>query len=122
MDCSFLDWFANLFLGGSTSVPIEPLPTTEANALKFPSPPNTKLFLEMLTSQMATAAAKIHAKNQNGPKRMSYENYQIWRLAPSTTGHVEFLREYKESDYKEHIMWLKGPSMRYSKCFDLHSH
>lgn len=71
----------------------------------------------MLTSQMASAAAKIQAtaasKSQNtGPRRINYENCQIWRISPSTTGHLEFLQEYKDSDYSEKVLWLKGPSLR----------
>lgn len=71
----------------------------------------------MLTSQMASAAAKIQAsaatkKENNAPKRVTYDDYQIWRIVPSTTGHLEFLQEYKDSDYGENVAWLKGPSLR----------
>lgn len=70
----------------------------------------------MLTSQMASAAAKIQAtaasKGQTGPKRVNYDNYQIWRITPSTAEHLEFLQEYKDNDDRESIVWLKGPSIR----------
>lgn len=71
----------------------------------------------MLTSQMASAATKIqaHAAAKNHkyvPKRVNYDNYQIWRITPSTTDHLQFLLDYKASDYSEQILWLKGPSLR----------
>lgn len=71
----------------------------------------------MLTAQMANAAQKIRAsalkRNQdNGPKRVTYDDYQIWRITPSTTTHMEFLSEYKTYDTSEKIVWLKGPSMK----------
>lgn len=74
----------------------------------------------MLTSQMASAAQKFkesaekrqkESKN-TGPKRVVYDDYQIWRITPSTQAHLEFLQEYKSFDYSERIVWLKGPSMK----------
>lgn len=67
----------------------------------------------MLAAQMTkiqqTAAA--NAEKKNSP-RVSYDNYQIWRVIPSTQGHLEFLRDYKDFDDSEQVLWLKGPSMR----------
>lgn len=111
-----LGWFVNLFSGGSTT-PSPKDSSAEANANKVTPVPNSKIILDMLTSQMANAATKIQAsaaaKNQNtGPKRVNYDNYQIWRITPSTTEHLQFLQEYKDSDYSESVLWLKGPSMK----------
>lgn len=59
------------------------------------------------------SAAKKEIQRQNtGPKRVTYDDYQIWRIAPSTPAHLEFLQEYKSFDYSERIVWLKGPSMK----------
>lgn len=46
------------------------------------------------------------------PKRAKYDNYQIWRVLPSTQAHLDYLVEYKESDDEEKVHWLKGPAMR----------
>lgn len=104
----------NIFSGGSTTPPPK---DSSAEANKVTPIPNSKIILDMLTSQMANAATKIKAtaaaKNQiNVPKRVSYDNYQIWRITPATTEHLQFLQEYKVFDYYEKVQWLKGPSMR----------
>lgn len=48
-----------------------------------------------------------------GPRRVKYDDYQVWRVMPSTQAHLEYLIEYKESDDSEKVHWLKGPAMRY---------
>lgn len=73
-----------------------------------------KKWLDMLTSHLATMQSPT-ASNMNRTtvlKRVKYDDYQIWRIMPSTQAQLEFLREYKQSDEYENVLWLKGPSMR----------
>lgn len=70
----------------------------------------------MLTAQMATMNTLTSTSSTMNRttvlKRVKYDDYQVWRIMPSTHAHLEFLREYKQSDENEHMLWLKGPSMR----------
>lgn len=73
----------------------------------------------MLTAHMATMQSPtISTMNRTGAlKRMKYDDYQIWRIVPSTHAHLEFLREFKESDDSQNVLWLKGPAMRLFTSF-----
>lgn len=68
----------------------------------------------MLTAHMATMQSPtVSTMNRTGAlKRMKYDDYQIWRIVPSTHAQLEFLREFKESDDSQNVLWLKGPAMR----------
>lgn len=69
-------------------------------------------WLSMLASHMATTTAKPPRMKVETPIRVKYDDYQVWRVMPSTQAHVDFLREYKTSSDGEKIHWLKGPAMR----------
>lgn len=114
----FADWFTGLF-GGETTTKAPPIITTTrspllANALQSPHQ-----WLNLLASHMATTTVKPPRMKTETPKRVKYDDYQVWRVTPSTQAHVDFLREYKMSSDGERIHWLKGPSMRWH-CFKLH--
>lgn len=70
-------------------------------------------WLTMLANHMATTTAKPPRTKIETPKRAKYDDYQVWRVIPSTQAHVDFLREYKMSSDGEKIHWLKGPAMRW---------
>lgn len=81
-----------------------------------------KKWFEMLTAHMATMQSPtVSTMNRTGSlKRVKYDDYQIWRIVPSTQAHLEFLREYKESEDSQNVLWLKGPAMRlftFQFCF-----
>lgn len=66
----------------------------------------------MLAQHMATTTAKPPRKQKEIPKRIKYEDYQVWRISPSTQAHVDFLRDFKASSDGEKVQWLKGPALR----------
>lgn len=100
---SMKDWIGSLF--GMTPPP----KTTTQNPLNNPNH-----WLAVLASHVATTTAKptIKRPEKEASKRAKYDDYQIWRISPSTNAHLEFLREYKGSSDGGKIQWLKGPSMR----------
>lgn len=74
----------------------------------------------MLAAHMATMDSPTPStvNRTTGSKRVKYDDYQIWRITPSTLAQLEFLKEYKESDGHENVLWLKGPAMRLLPIFD----
>lgn len=74
----------------------------------------------MLAAHMATMDSPTPStvNRTTGSKRVKYDDYQIWRITPSTLAQLEFLKEYKESDEHENVLWLKGPAMRLLPIFD----
>lgn len=74
----------------------------------------------MLAAHMATMDSPTPStvNRTTGSKRVKYNDFQIWRITPSTLAHLEFLKEYKESDEHENVLWLKGPAMRLLPIFD----
>lgn len=44
--------------------------------------------------------------------KITYDNYQVWRLMPSTDEHLRFLKEYRLSADGERLQWWKGPTLR----------
>lgn len=74
----------------------------------------------MLAAHMATMESPTPStvNRTTGSKRVKYDDYQIWRITPSTLAQLEFLKEYKESDGHENVLWLKGPAMRLLPIFD----
>lgn len=103
------------------AVPIVVEPSSEKPTLL----PDTKKIFETIASHMAKLQlpSPSATPNRKGEiKRVNYDDYQIWRVLPSTHQHLEYLREYKESDSSERVLWLKGPSMRllYSNCIKFH--
>lgn len=72
---------------------------------------NPQQWLAMIASHMA-ATTKSPNVQEEIPKRVKYDDYQVWRVIPSTQAHLEYLREYKASADGKKIHWLKGPAMR----------
>lgn len=70
----------------------------------------------MATMQSPSAPTST-LNRTNVLKRVRYDDYQIWRIIPSTLAQLEFLKEYKESDEHENVLWLKGPAMRFFHGF-----
>lgn len=107
-------WFSNLFSNGvtttTTTVTPEPVQVTTEKSSTLDS----KKWLDMLASHLATMQSPTPSTMNRTSvlKRVKYDDYQIWRIMPSTQAQLEFLREYKESDEYENVLWLKGPSMR----------
>lgn len=67
----------------------------------------------MLSAHMATMQTPSNSMNRtNVSRRVKYDDYQIWRITPSTQAHLEFLRESKDVGEFENVRWLKGPAMR----------
>lgn len=66
----------------------------------------------MLTTKIKEIRKPPSVNRTSVLKRVKYEDYQIWRLLPSTQAHVDYLRELKESNEYEKLLWLKGPAMR----------
>lgn len=113
---SFLDWFSNLFSNSesTTTTTIKPDPV-EVTTEKLSSSLDSKKWFELLTAHMATMQTPATATTVNRTnvlRRVKYDDYQIWRIIPSTQAQLEFLREYKNSDENENVLWLKGPAMR----------
>lgn len=112
-----LGWFPNfgLFSSGATTTTVKP-ESVEVTTKKPSSTIDANKWIEMLGSHLATMQSPSStASTMNRThvlKRVKYDDYQIWRIVPSTQAQLEFLREYKESDESENVMWLKGPSMR----------
>lgn len=106
----FADWFSGLF-GTEKTTKAPPVTTTTMhsplNALQSPDQ-----WLSILASHMATTTTKPTRMKIETPKRVKYDDYQVWRVMPSTQAHVDFLREYKTGSDGEKIHWLKGPAMR----------
>lgn len=69
-------------------------------------------LLTMLATKLGSATRKPSMNVTAAPKRVKYDDYQIWRLMPSTQAHVEYLREVKETNEYAKLLWLKGPAMR----------
>lgn len=100
----------------TTHAPIE-VTTPKRTLPTLPSIPlpDTKKWLETLTAHMAKLQIPSPSSNPNRKgemKRANYDDYQIWRVTPATHANLEYLREYKEQDSSERVLWLKGPSMR----------
>lgn len=107
------DWFSGLFGGETTTkAPSTTTTTTTHSPLIASALQSPHQWLTMLASHMATTTAKPSHMKTETPKRVKYDNYQVWRVTPSTQAHVDFLREYKSSSDGERIRWLKGPAMR----------
>lgn len=109
----FVGWFSGLFGGETTTkapsvttTTLSPLLPIGLNGLQSPAQ-----WLTMLAHHIATT--KPPPIKKETPKRAKYDDYQVWRVAPSTQAHVDYLREYKASSDGEKIHWLKGPAMRY---------
>lgn len=109
------DWFSSLFSGGTTTT-VKPEPVAVASTAATPAvAPDANKWFEMIASHMATMNPSSTASTMNRTqvlKRTKYDDYQIWRITPSTLAHLEFLKEYKQSDEHENVLWLKGPAMR----------
>lgn len=113
------DWFSGLFLTETTTTvkpdPVEVTTEKPANSL------DAKKWFEMIAAHMATMqsppASTSTLNRTNVLKRVRYDDYQIWRIIPSTLAQLEFLKEYKESDEHENVLWLKGPAMRFFHGF-----
>lgn len=110
-----------MFMGGTTATPTTttraPEATTAAARPTLPSIPlpDTKKWLETIASHMAKLQIPSPSSNpsrKGEAKRAKYDDYQIWRVTPATHANLEYLREYKEQDSSERVLWLKGPSMR----------
>lgn len=107
------NWFSHLFFSGETTTK-----ATDINEVttKKPFISNEKKheWLAMLATHMQamTTPTTHHMNHTNTLKRVNYRDYQLWRILPATNAQLEFLREYKESDENEKVMWLKGPAMR----------
>lgn len=103
-------WFSNLFTNTETSTKVETI--NEVTTLK---PSTTTSPTNQLLAMLATQMTSIRRPSMNKTsiqKRVKYDDFQIWRLMPSTQAHLEYLREFKKSDEFGNIHWLKGPAMR----------
>lgn len=103
-------WFSNLFTNTEASTKVEAI--IEVTTLK---PSTTISPQNQLLAMLATQMTSIRRPSMNRTsiqKRVKYDDFQIWRLMPSTQAHLEYLREFKRSDEFGNIHWLKGPAMR----------
>lgn len=68
----------------------------------------------LLANHMATTTKPPEADvNRPGvPRKVSYTNYQLWRLTPKTDAQVDYLREYKYSSDGQKVQWWKGPARK----------
>lgn len=48
----------------------------------------------------------------SGPQKVSYENYQLWRLMPESEDQVKFLEDYRITPEGAKLQWWKGPTLR----------
>lgn len=46
--------------------------------------------------------------------RVHYDNYQLWRVSPSTEMHLQFLENYRDTPRGSKLLWWKGPTLRYA--------
>ncbi|XP_031627143.1 uncharacterized protein LOC116343295 isoform X2 [Contarinia nasturtii] len=101
-------WFSNLFSKGDSTTTVKPEATTQST--------DGKKWIEMLSAHMATmqtpSSQSSSMNRTNVLRRVKYDDYQIWRVTPSTQAHLEFLRESKDTGEFENVRWLKGPAMR----------
>lgn len=113
----FAGWFSNLFSKGESTTTTTAKPeSVDVTTEKSSSTLDGKKWFEMLTAHMATMQLPTPTSSTMNRtsvlRRMKYDDYQIWRIVPSTHAQLEFLREYKESDEHQNVLWLKGPAMR----------
>lgn len=107
------NWFSNLFSSDESTTKAT---TNDDVSTSKPIISNEKKneWLAMLAAHMGTMTTPTtqQTNRTNILRRVKYDDYQIWRIIPSTHAQLEFLREYKESDENERVRWLKGPAMR----------
>lgn len=60
------------------------------------------------TSSTTTATSRPEV-----PRRINYDNYQIWRLKPQDEAQVRALEDFKKAEDGVKMQWLKGPSLRW---------
>lgn len=88
----------------------------ESSAEATTAQPSTDMknqLFSMLATKLDGIRKPSTAVNRTAAlKRVKYDDYQIWRMLPSTQAHVDYLRELKESNDYEKLLWLKGPAMR----------
>ncbi|XP_037028544.1 uncharacterized protein LOC119068842 [Bradysia coprophila] len=48
----------------------------------------------------------------SAPQRVSYDNYQLWRLMPESADQVKFLEDYRTTPEGVKLQWWKGPTLR----------
>lgn len=103
-----------LFGTESTSTSTTTTTTTGRPFLAISNPlHNPQNWMGILANHMATTTVKPGIVNRPGvPQKISYANYQLWRLTPKSDAQVDYLREYKLSSDGEKIQWWKGPAMR----------
>lgn len=46
------------------------------------------------------------------PQRVSYDNYQLWRLMPESADQVKFLEDYRTTPEGAKLQWWRGPTLR----------
>lgn len=106
--CGHLGWLSSLF---HTENSVDGVSGSSTQQTPIESSQHNQL-LSMLATKLASGTRKPSINVTSVPRRVKYEDYQIWRLMPSTQAHVEYLREVKETNEYSKLLWLKGPAMR----------
>lgn len=103
-------WFFGLF-GSEESTAETTTTTTKRPFLTVDNPLyKPQNWLGILASQVL--ANKPSNLTEAVPQKVSYDNYQLWRLMPESADQVKFLEDYRITPEGAKLQWWKGPTLR----------
>lgn len=104
-------WFFGLF-GNEESKPQTVTTTTTKRPFLTVDNPMHKPhnWLGILANHLAVN--KPSNQTPVGPQKVSYDNYQLWRLMPESDDQVKFLEDYRATPEGAKLQWWKGPTLR----------
>lgn len=96
-----------------TTTTVKPTTVTKRPFLSVSNPlHNPQAWMSILAHHLATTASPTSSPISAAPEKMTYTNYQLWRLHPHSESELNFLTEYRDTAEGSALQWWRGPTMR----------
>lgn len=101
------NWFPNFF-DDETEAPSSTTATPPIH------PQQQVNWMALISQQLKANSTKSPATTIDSltPRKKFYDNYQLWRVLPKSSGHVKYLEDYRLSQPNSKLQWWKGPTLK----------